>query len=96
MKAYSATVRDIEGGRIFLLEGKCYNSLKEFRSEIKANGCRVYKDRIAETSRFNWILENTNGDAFEWRQKTGTFTIGRDITERPTIFGDLALCDCGL
>jgi hypothetical protein len=70
MKSYSATVREKGRKEIAVLSSKLYNSLEEFRTDIKANGYRVYRNHIAETARYNWILDNTNGDDRLWRQKT--------------------------
>jgi hypothetical protein len=74
MKAYSATVREKGHNEVVIL-CKSYNNLEEFKADIKANGYRVYRNHIAETARFNWILDNTNGDDCFWRQKTGIETI---------------------
>jgi hypothetical protein len=75
MKSYSATVKEKGRKEAVILSSKSYNSLEEFRSDIKANGYRVYRNHIAETARYNWLLDNTNCDDWLWRQKTGIKTI---------------------
>jgi hypothetical protein len=74
MKRYSASTIDRDG-KILILKEKEYKNLADFRSDIHANGLRIYRNHIAEGKRFDWILENTNADFWHWKQKTGIETL---------------------
>lgn len=47
LKKYSATVREKESREFLFIENKEYSSLKKFKSDLRANGFIVYKNRIA-------------------------------------------------
>jgi hypothetical protein len=74
MKKYSAVVKDVETGEMHVLEKKEYRNLADFRHDIHANGFRVVRNVIAESERFNWIMNNTNSESWHWKQKTGITT----------------------
>ena len=53
MKKYSALVKDKTSKQFIFLENKEYNCIDDFKSDIKANGCYVYKNRITLSNKYS-------------------------------------------
>jgi hypothetical protein len=70
MKLYSATVKDKKTKEIVFLKRKEYNSLTEFRQEISANGYSIFRNHIAESDRYDWIIDHTNAESWHWTKKS--------------------------
>jgi hypothetical protein len=90
---FSATVKDRQTGELIHIENKEYPNITAFRKDLARNGFSIHKNHIAESERYNFILNYTNGESWHWDIKQQVL---RDISDRPTVFGDLATADCGL
>lgn len=55
MKTYKAVVKDKQTKRYLVIESE-YNTQKEFLSDLRANGYSIYRNRIAESSKFDKLI----------------------------------------
>lgn len=64
MKLYSALVKD--GNRIVFIKNQEYNTKAEFIRDLRCNGYKVNPKKVKPADVFEYILEHTNMNPWDW------------------------------
>ena len=64
MKKYSAVVKD--NGRTVFIENQEYNTKSEFIHDLRANGYTVNEKKVKTSDVFNYIMNHTNCNPWDW------------------------------
>lgn len=64
---YKAFVTDKQTKEVKIIEGD-YRTKQEFIKSIRINGYKVNPLRVKEAKIFDWILDNTNCETWNWRE----------------------------
>ena len=64
MKKYSAIVKD--NGRMVFIENQEYNTKAEFIHDLRKNGYAVNEKKVKPTDVFNYIMNCTNCNPWDW------------------------------
>lgn len=63
---FKALVTDTQDGTKFFIEFEAKNK-KTFIEEMQLNGYKVFYNKVEEKAVYDWIMENTNADAQNWK-----------------------------
>lgn len=67
MKKYSAIVK--EGTRIIFIRDQEYPTKAAFIADLRGNGYRVDSVKVKPSDVFNYIVEHTNCNSWDWKIK---------------------------
>jgi len=68
MKTYKAIVKDKKDGERMIIERE-YETKASFIADLRANGFAVNSNKVKESKVFDWIMDNTNCNPWDWRKK---------------------------
>ena len=64
MKKYKALVKD-ENNNLVTIESE-YNTKKDFIKDLRVNGYKVNPNKVKKVEVFNYIINNTNCNKWDW------------------------------
>lgn len=65
---YKALVKDKFTGKRKIIESS-YNNKLDFIRDLRANGYSVDPSRVKTKKEFDWIMNHTNAEDWQWKKK---------------------------